>query len=185
MASQSLQGHLLIASPKLLDPNFARAVVLIVEHNQQGALGIILNRPMKIALKDAWETTMKTPCESGERLYQGGPCEGPLMVLHAEASLSGTEVLPGVHFTVESNQVEQIVAGNPEPARFFAGFAGWAAGQLEAELAEGAWLTRPATVEQVFSREGDSWEIAVKESSGDTLLADLKIKHIPDDPSVN
>src|SRR5205814_2997514 len=83
---KSLQGQLLIASPKLFDPNFFRSVVLLVQHTENGALGLILNHPLEMTIANAWEQVSEMPCEATGVLHQGGPCDGPLMVLHTEAS---------------------------------------------------------------------------------------------------
>src|SRR5688572_22739803 len=93
----SLQGQVLVASPDLLDPNFLRAVVLIVQHNEQGALGLILNRRTHAKLKQVWEQVSPQPCESEEYVHAGGPVEGPLMALHTNAELGESEVVPGLY----------------------------------------------------------------------------------------
>src|SRR3982751_5237695 len=101
---KSLKGHLLISSPRLMDPNFVRTVVLMVQHGEEGALGLILNRPLQATVRDVCEKVLETPCEIEAPLHQGGPCEGPLMVLHTDADggIGGeVEVMPGVHFTAE------------------------------------------------------------------------------------
>jgi len=79
---KSLQGHLLIASPTLLDPNFRKSVVLLVQHNEEGAMGLVLNRPTETKLCEAWTQVAETDCASDASLNLGGPCEGPLMALH-------------------------------------------------------------------------------------------------------
>src|SRR5437764_733950 len=99
----SLQGQLLIASPKLLDPNFAQSVILMIQHNDEGALGLVLNRPLGMSVRSAWEQVSEIPCEIESPLLKGGPCEGPLMVVHTSAALSQVEVLPGVYFSTEKD----------------------------------------------------------------------------------
>ncbi|HEX4792994.1 MAG TPA: YqgE/AlgH family protein, partial [Humisphaera sp.] len=111
----SLQGHLLIASPQLADPNFARSVVLIVQHNESGALGLILNRPLETNLQSVWEQVSDVPCFVDQPLHQGGPCEGPLMVLHGDESLSEMSLLPGVYWSTDKDSVEQLVSHNSTP----------------------------------------------------------------------
>ena len=93
---KSLQGQLLIASPKLFDPNFFRSVILLVQHGENGALGLVLNRPLEMTIANAWEQVSEMPCEATGFLHQGGPCDGPLMVLHTDASIPEMPVIPEV-----------------------------------------------------------------------------------------
>jgi putative transcriptional regulator len=182
---KSLQGHLLVASPDLLDPNFLKTVVLMVQHNDQGALGIILNRPTKTTVKEALEQINDTPCHREEVLGLGGPCQGALMAVHTEEPLKEIEVLPNVFFSAESEHLEQLVATDEGPICFFVGFAGWAPGQLEAELETGSWRTAVAKAELIFEGGLRLWEQVTKEITSSALRAALKIKHVPSDPSMN
>lgn len=181
----SLRGQLLIASPKLLDPNFVRSVVLLVQHDEHGALGVILNRPLDITIRSAWKQVSAGPCQAEGVLHEGGPCEGPLMVLHANPTVSQMRVLDGVYFSTASHEIERIVADDDRPARFFVGYAGWTEGQLEGELEEGAWLTSPATSEQVFHATPDQWDALHKTLANSHLPPWVDPKLIPDDPSMN
>src|SRR4051795_298785 len=96
---KSLQGQLLIAAPKLRDPNFFRSVVLLVQHDEQGSLGLVLNRPLEVSIRAAWKQLSSTSCEIDGNLYQGGPCEGCLMALHTDVEASDMEVTEGVQFS--------------------------------------------------------------------------------------
>src|SRR4051812_33289830 len=117
----SLQGHLLIASPRLMDPNFARAVVLMVQHGDEGALGLILNRPLGTTLREVCEKVLETDCAIEAFLHQGGPCEGPLMVVHTDEAGGEIEVMPGVHFTAERGKIERLLTADEVTAKFFVG----------------------------------------------------------------
>jgi putative transcriptional regulator len=184
---KSLQGHLLVASPKLLDPNFHRSVVLIVQHNDKGALGLIINRALETTIDMVWDQVSETPCLSNGNLHQGGPCEGTLMVLHADPSLSQVEVIPGVYFSTEKDVVEQLVAGDQDerPVRFFVGYAGWGEGQLEGELETGSWLVAPATAEHVFEKTDDLWDIQRRRITLQATCPWIRDELIPDDPTMN
>src|ERR1700720_344277 len=98
MPIRSFQGQLLLASSRLADPNFARAVVLMVSHGEEGSLGLVLNRPLEMTVKEACEQVLETTCEIDDALHQGGPCEGPLMVLHTQmpALQLEPEIVPGI-----------------------------------------------------------------------------------------
>jgi putative transcriptional regulator len=184
---KSLQGHLLVSSPKLLEPNFNHTVVLIVEHNDQGALGLIINRPLETTVDMVWQQVSEVPCLSEEALHQGGPCEGTLMVLHGDASLSQIEVVSGVYFTMEKESIEHLVAGDEDgrPVKFFVGHSGWAPGQLEGELETGAWLVTPAVAELVFEPAEDLWNVLRRKVALQVAYPWLKPELIPDDPSLN
>lgn len=184
---KSLQGHLLIASPKLLDPNFHRAVVLIVQHNDQGALGLIVNRPIDTNIDQVWQQVSESPCLREDPLHQGGPCEGTLMVLHGEADLAQMKVIPGVYFSTELPVVEQLVSGASDEikVKFFVGHSGWAPSQLEAELEGDAWLTYPARPEHIFEDNEELWDILRRQITLRNTYPALRPEMIPDDPSVN
>lgn len=181
----SLQGQLLIASRELVDPNFRRTVVLLVQHGDEGALGLVLNRPTKIPIQEAWQQISETSCTINERLRLGGPCEGPLMVLHAHEPCGDIEVVPGLHFTSNSDQIEQLVAEGTGPVRFFAGYAGWGATQLEHELNEGSWFVAPATLADALESDDGLWDLAMKRVGDAQLVSALHIKHIPPDLRMN
>src|SRR5690606_1584174 len=133
-------GHFLIASHELRDPNFFHTVVLIVRHNEDGALGLVLNRPTKAQIKEVWRQVSDTPCCTDERLHVGGPVEGLLMALHCQPLLADLEIIPGVYYSADPDQLKELVQQTEGPLRFFVGYAGWSAGQLERELREGSWL---------------------------------------------
>lgn len=182
---KSLQGHLLIASPKLRDPNFLKTVVLMVQHNEEGALGVVLNRPLEATIESTWEQVSESPCNSEGHLHQGGPCPGPLMVLHTDANKSQVEVLDGVHFTTDKEAIEELVLTASEPLKFVVNYSGWGPGQLEGELEAGGWFTAKATAEQVFRSDENFWPTVVRSAAREKLYPWLDPRLIPDDPSVN
>ena len=181
----TLQGNLLVASPKLGDPNFFRAVVLLVKHNDEGSLGLILNRPSNIHLKEVWGKVSETPCSTEALIFHGGPCPGPLMAIHTEEFLAESEITPNVYFAASKDKLEHLVLRPSEAARFYAGYAGWSAGQLDAEMIEGAWFSGPAEKQQVFWPSDDLWDNVCRKLSATTRLAGIKVKHEPPDPSLN
>ena len=182
---ESLKGHLLVASTYLPDPNFAKTIVLIVEHDENGALGIVLNRPSKHQLKDVWENVTDETCHSRQLLRLGGPMGGPLMAIHTEELLADKPVIPGVYFSTEKENLLKLVKLDDEPYRFFSGYAGWGEGQLDGEVTSGDWLTMPATSDFLFSDGGDPWSEMLRAIFDDRLISALKIRHVPADPSLN
>ena len=183
---KSLASHLLIASSALLDPNFAQTVVLMVQHDSNGALGLILNRPTSLSLKEAWDQVSDTECERTDPLYVGGPCEGVLMALHPCADAAGIEVLPGLYFSTETEHIEKLLTRTKEPQmRFFVGYAGWTAGQLEAEFETGSWQIAIATIDRVFAPAEILWRQIKRETALMAIVGKVDPKIIPIDPSYN
>ncbi len=180
---KSLKGHLLIATPRLTDPNFFRSIVLLVQHGDEGAMGLVLNRPLDTTVAAAWEQVSKAECQVDGFIHQGGPCDGPLMVVHTNEVFSDMEILPGVYFSADREAVEQLVELNRGEMRFFVGYSGWGPGQLEAELQEGAWLTSIAAADTIFSDE-DRW-MELSKQIGSASLSWLKPKIVPEDPTMN
>ncbi len=181
----SLAGHFLIASPHLADPNFVRTVTLLVQHTDEGALGLVLNRPTGKTVKDLWDEIGKVPCENELPVHLGGPVPGPLMALHTNREFSDMEVLPGVFLSTDEESLNVLVANEEPSLKLLAGNAGWGAGQLESEFDAGGWLTLPATSELIFYDGFDLWEKVAKQSGRATLRDMLDLKDMPDDPSVN
>jgi putative transcriptional regulator len=182
---ETLKGHLLIASPKLRDPNFFRAVVLLVQHDERGSLGLVLNRPLEVTVRDAWKQLSEVPCHVDGHLHKGGPCEGVLMALHTDIEASDVEVLDGVHFSTTKDAIEHLISHSGGSVRLFVGYAGWSPGQLENELTEGAWLTTPATFENVFSQGLGSWEMLLRAIGRASLTQFIDPKIMPEDPNLN
>jgi len=182
----SLQGFLLVASPSLLDANFRQAVVLVVRHSpDEGAIGLVLNRPTSTSLKELWDRTGQEACHSDATLSLGGPCEGPLMAVHTNQESAEIEVLPGLYFSASSDHLQALANRPRADVRFFFGYAGWGAGQLEMELEEGAWRTEPAALKHVFAVHQQQWERSISEAAGWEVLSALRIKDVPIDPSMN
>ena len=181
----SLQGQLLIASPKLHDPNFFKAVVLLVQHNDQGALGVILNRPLEAKIEEAWPQVSEAPCNAEGLLHQGGPCPGPLMVLHTDSDASQLEVCPGIYFSTDKESIEQLVGKCAGPLKFFINYSGWGPGQLEGEIEAGGWVTTEAQQDQVFRSDDELWPAVLRLAGRRARLGGIDPKLIPDDPSMN
>lgn len=175
---EALQGQLLIASPGLLDPNFRRAVVLVVHHDDEGAMGIVLNRRSDAEAPPILPDLAGSLADS--RVGVGGPvAPTSLLVLaeFAEPDEAGLLVFDGVGLFGEETE-----AAAASRARVFAGYAGWGAGQLEAELEEGSWIVEPARIEDAFpAPEGDLWSDVLRRKGGPFAL----VATMPPDPSLN
>jgi putative transcriptional regulator len=178
----SLRGRLLIASPALVDPNFARTVVLITEHGDEGAMGVVLNRPSETDVAEV--APELTTFADGEPVFVGGPVQPQALVVLAEFSdpeIAAWIVAADVGFVAadtDPDMLEQSV----RRGRVYAGYSGWSAGQLEAELAEDAWIVEPPLPTELFPDDPELlWhEVLARKGGQFALLATM-----PDDPSLN
>ena len=142
---KSLKGHFLVASSHLANPDFVRAVILLVHHSDQGAFGVVLNRPAENSIAELWEKAEQGPCECEQPFYVGGPVSGPVMAIHANPDLAEMTVAPGVYFAAQREHLDELLRQSDHPFRIFINHSGWGGGQLESELEQGAWLTLAAT----------------------------------------
>lgn len=168
----ALQNQFLVAMPQLQDPNFVRTVTYVWKHNQDGALGIIINRPSRMRVSELLAELHLSAGTSGlqrdlgeTRVLAGGPVEKHKgFILHS----AGTEweytlpITEDISLTMSRDILESIAAGNgPRDFLVALGCAGWEAGQLEQEVGENIWLTVPAAPDLVFSRDYDNKASAV------------------------
>lgn len=181
----TLDSHLLIATPQLRDPNFAQSVVLIVQHDENGALGLTLNRTSSRTVRQTWQTVGEGDCSRDEPLRLGGPIVGPLMAIHTLASVAERQLLPGVYFSAQPEQLRRVVVDSEVRLLLFSGYSGWGGGQLEEELRTGSWHTLPATPDHLFENVDLLWKTVAQQVANRSVYSKLGIKHVPDDPSWN
>lgn len=176
-----------MASPSMDDPHFEHAVILLIEHGDGGAMGLILNRPMQTTVDEVWDQMSVLPCPVDQSLMCGGPCEGPLMLLHGHAQQAQVEVCQGVCFTADEELVRELLTEDPQGMRFFVGYAGWGPGQLEEELNHGGWLVTRASAEVVFDPDADDglWMRVIAGIDRSIAMLAMNPKLIPRDPSMN
>ena len=180
----SIAGQLLVASRHLRDTNFLRTVVLMVHHDNDGALGLVLNRPGDKTIAEVWERTEQPPCDNPLPIHIGGPVPGPLMALHTHEHLAETEVIPGLYFATHKDALDELVRQD-EPFRLYAGHAGWGGGQLDGEMDVGGWLTTPATLDDVWADSDTVWRSVTQRIGLDIIAPDIDPKHVPRDPNWN
>lgn len=178
----SLRGHLLVAGSNLWDPNFRRTVVLIGHHDDEGAVGVVLNQPLAATVEEA-APPLSPLVRPGEPIFRGGPVQPAAAVVLADfedPGRAGVLALDTIGFLPEETDTESL--GGLRRARVFAGYAGWSSGQLEAEMAEDSWHATPAVPGDVFTDDPDSlWTTAVgRLGPSFRLLATM-----PVDPTLN
>ncbi len=180
----SLSGHLLIAIPELHDPNFSQTVVILFQHSEEGASGVILNRPSDVTVAKVWDEVAKEPSECQDFIYIGGPVEGPLIALHTSLAVAESSVIPGVCISMGRDHLNDLVNQTYQQFKIFSGYSGWGAGQLESEIEQGGWLTLPANADHVFDSPEELWKQVCSQVGNDILMPHLG-KHLPSDPSLN
>lgn len=172
---KSLQGYFLVASPHLHDGNFFRSVVLMVQHDEAGAIGLILNRPT--------DRTVTITDDLDVPINIGGPVGGPMMALHTVAKWPENEVINGVYLA-SHNSLDRVMADGTGPVLVFSGYSGWGEGQLEGELEDGGWLTSKATRDDVFSDPDELWR-RISDGIGRDILGRKVARNRPDDATLN
>jgi putative transcriptional regulator len=173
MKARILKGRLLVATPALGDPNFERTVVLLLEHTDEGALGVVLNRPSEVGVGDAlpeWGSLSLTPAV----VFVGGPVQsGALIGLAAawtDEAVTGWTPLIGRLGAVDLGHPLEVGTGIGE-VRVFAGYAGWGPGQLEAEIEAGAWFVLDAAPDDALSPEPQGlWRSVLRRQGGRLAL---------------
>lgn len=156
--ARNLRGHLLIATPKLRDTAFEKTVVLIVQDDEQGVFGIVLNRPAAELHLHAWRQISGDHQTDLNHLSLGGPLGGPVYAVHPIESLGEVAMQGGVFLSANAEVIEQVVNSGSERFRIFFGIAGWKAEQLVRELTDGLWYLMPGDSNLVFEDPTFLWE---------------------------
>ena len=178
-------GRLLVATPRVRERHFRRAVVLVLDHTPEGALGVVLDRPLDVdarAVLPQWQAHLSTP----GRLFQGGPVARDTAL--ALADLPGTDAPPGVRAlsprlgVVDLDAPPALVVDAVRAMRVFIGYAGWGPGQLDDEIEVGGWFVVDHEPGDAFSADPRGlWRRVLRRQPGDLAL----LSTAPDDPSLN
>ena len=178
--AESLRGSLLIAAPQLLDPNFRRTVVLVADHGEEGAMGVILNRPSGMTVADA-APDLEPLVGPESPIFAGGPVQPTSGVVLAEVAEADEPVFGDVVLVPGLGELADVIDGAGS-VRVFAGYAGWGPGQLDDELAREDWIVEPARASDVFSEDSEAlWGSVLERKGGQYAL----LARMPDDPSLN
>ena len=179
----SARGQLLLAGPGLVDPNFWRTVVLVIEHTDEGALGLVLNRPSETTVGEA-VPQLEELVDLEEQLYIGGPVQPSSVIVLAEfedATDAALIAFDDIGVLGTGSDPHQPAAG-VRSGRAFVGHAGWGPGQLDGELERGDWILEPARRDDAFClKPGELWSEVLTRKGGSYAL----VARMPPDPSVN
>jgi putative transcriptional regulator len=180
---ESLQGRLLIAAPSLIDPNFARTVILVASHSEEGALGLVLNRPLETPLVEI-APMLEPLIEPGARLHQGGPVAPESAILladFADTSLAALLIFGDIGLPSASCELSDLETG-VRRARVFAGHSGWGPGQLDSELDQEAWIVGQLAPDELWQPDSTLlWSTTLARKGGPYAL----LARMPADPSLN
>ncbi len=184
-AAQSIaNGVLLVASPEMADPNFARTVILVLRSDDNGTIGIMLNRPTNLVPGTIFPELKESFGAYAGNLFRGGPV-APTRLLYvvrglAAATVNGPEILDKVFLSIDDASLPDMVrlADGTNELRLFAGHAAWAPGQLQAEVSAGGWQVLPGTADLVFHSEPSQlWtELEGRAANGDEVVAALRLR---------
>ena len=176
----TLQGQLLIASPSLLDPNFRRTVVLVTEHGEHGAAGLVLNRPSESTVGDV-VPQLEWLTEPDARVFVGGPVEQNSVLVLGEFEDPDDSPVP-VFESLGFVALDEEQDARVRRLKVFAGYAGWGGGQLEAELGREDWIIEAAATDDVFAHDPEAlWSAVLRRKGGIYEL----VARMPEDPSLN
>lgn len=164
-------GKLLVADDQLLDEPFARTVILLVHHDDDGTVGLVINRPTKTTLSELFPIAAKTTKNHADPVYEGGPVEGTgvLGLVRSRVKLEeGGLVFADVYVTSAKELLEKVAGEGKDPAHFrtYLGYCGWAPGQLDAEIEEGAWHVVEGRATLVFDSDPETLWRRLFEKSG-------------------
>lgn len=183
----STKGKLLVATPPLADPNFDRTVVFMLEHTDDGAVGVVINRPTGDGLPEGierWEDRLDEPGV----LFEGGPVELDALIALGRVDAAAVDeddawtTVVGDIASVDLALDPALVAAPMQQLRVFRGYSGWGPQQLDMELSEGAWMVLPAETGDVFSHEPDElWRAVIRRQGGRIAW----VANAPDDLSTN
>jgi putative transcriptional regulator len=182
---ESLRGQLLIASPKIVDPNFRRVVVYMAEHTEDGAMGLVLNRPAETTIAEAVPDLEWLAGDADAGVWVGGPVSPSSVIVLAEFEdpASAALVVDGdLGFVPAEIEDRDAFAAGVRRTRVFAGHSGWGPGQLEAELEEDSWIVEAARRTDVFTADPESlWSQVLRRKGREYVL----LATMPMDPSLN
>jgi putative transcriptional regulator len=167
-----LAPTLLLSMPQLVDPNFARTVVLLCEHAPEGAFGLVLNRPTGVTAASVVRLDPPVAEGGGLTLWMGGPVEpqrGWILLGNESEASDARRIADGVYLSASPLLLRRVLEERPVPrARVLAGYAGWGPGQLDNELAESSWLIADVQPDLIFDIDADvMWETAIRRLGAD------------------
>lgn len=174
----------------MIDPMFGRSVCLVMHHDEDGAIGVLLNRPLQPGPEELWKLLesegSRVPRPTKRSIHFGGPMAGPVVALHAQQQLAEAETGAGIYVAAQKEHLQELVSCTAEgPMRLIIGHAAWESGQLEKEIAAGAWYLLSATADRVFEADDSMWPHLVRTGVGHSLASWVGVDDTDGDPHLN
>ncbi len=180
-----LRGQLLVASRALEETPFSRTVVLVLQANNDGTFGVVLNRPADSGMIQAWEQISKSPQNVRSHLACGGPMGGPVFAVHQDVSVGEIEIGDGLFVTTSADALGKLFDGPDQTYRVFMGIAGWKKGKLEEEIARGCWYLLDRRPGEAIANPDRLWERSLIQYGRDQLCGILNLPEIRGNPVWN
>ena len=175
---KSLAPRLLLSMPQLCDPNFKQTVVLLCEHGEEGAFGLVLNRQTATPASSVVRLTPPVEKDNGLQLWIGGPVEperGWILMGYEPDHAESVEVCDGLYLSTSPDLLRELLQERPpDRTRLLTGYAGWGAGQLDAELSSSAWLVADVQLDLIFDTQATHmWETAIRRLGADPFMLQM------------
>ncbi len=182
----SVAGKVLIAIPDLPDSNFFRTVVFVMEHTVEGAMGVILNRPMNLDVPKLWaKLDPEVEVHRSEAVFLGGPVDGPVLALHDQYGFADEQVIPGVFMSMTTPRLNQLVVSGDAQLKVFSGYSGWGPEQLDMEIESGGWLVSEVEADDVFNNDEEFWKEICERYGQQTVFDNILPNNPKIDPNLN
>ena len=182
---ECLKGHLLVASPQLADPNFARTLVLLIDHSQEGALGVVVNRPLTKTIQELWREVGSAPATAGSRSTSVARCPARCCRCTPGRRWPKWNRRRACSSPPRNSTSTNWYSTKSRPTRCSSVTPAGAPANSRSELHQGAWRSLPATAEYVFSTDETLWETIFRQLGQSVLKSMLHVKELPPDPTVN
>jgi putative transcriptional regulator len=184
--SFNLSGCLLAASPYWLDELFQQAVCLVIHHNSERAVGVLLNKTLKVDARQLWTQFGSNPtAPSRAELCLGGPESGPIVAMHQRLDLAEFVPAEGVYFAAQVDSLKQLVADTDSDVKILVGQALWGRGQLDQQFAQGCWLPLKLNSKLAFEQSDLMWPAAIRQAGNRLIEAMVGLPEIADSADLN
>lgn len=182
----NLSGSLLVAAPGWNDGQYQESVCLIVHHSVQGAVGVMLNRPLPCEVTAIWQLMGQTgKSKLDGKVYLGGPDSGPVVAMHQREELAEFSTGEGVFFAAQLDYLKALLSDPKCEVKIYAGQIAWEAGALDQQFDKGCWLPISVTQRVVFEEAERMWPTAMRQVGDRVIQGLVGVRQAPADVSVN
>ncbi|MDZ4849292.1 MAG: YqgE/AlgH family protein [Pirellulaceae bacterium] len=184
----ALEGALLVAAPQVEDELYGRSVCLMIRHDSEQSIGVVLNRPFSLDVTPLWEQLTNGLAKTANPppyLNFGGPNSGPVVAIHDRESLADSGSESGIYLAAHIDTLKKLALVDPEHYRLLVGHSAWKPGVLEREISEGIWYPLPASPDLVFVDDYDMWIKGMRRVGGFIVQSVIGLDSLPSSPHLN